>query len=152
MMKRILILAAAVAALCACGPKLVIVHCNDTHSHFDPLRDGRGGIIERAAFIDSVRKADGADKVHLLKIDFDCKAEDYGTTSVPETFVPADYDLISFDEYQAKYEAQAEEGTSEFMDEFEKLVSEDPGTIEFLGNVYETQMSMYVFSDEEANG
>ena len=57
---------AAAAALCACGPKLVIVHTNDTHSHFDPLRDGRGGIIERAAFVDSVRAAEGADKVLLL--------------------------------------------------------------------------------------
>ena len=113
--------------------------------------DGEGRLTGFAGSVE-IEVTDGADKVHLLKIDFDCKAEDYGTTSVPETFVPADYDLISFDEYQAKYEAQAEEGTSEFMDEFEKLVSEDPGTIEFLGNVYETQMSMYDFSDEEANG
>jgi len=65
-MKRILTILAAAAALCACGPKLVIVHTNDTHSHLDPLRDGRGGIIERAAFVDSVRNADGADKVLLL--------------------------------------------------------------------------------------
>ena len=42
MMKRILTLIAAVAALCACGPKLVILHTNDTHSHMDPLRDGKG--------------------------------------------------------------------------------------------------------------
>ncbi|MBQ9463319.1 MAG: metallophosphoesterase [Bacteroidales bacterium] len=65
-MKKILLVLAAAAALCACGPKLVILHTNDTHSHFDPLRDGRGGIIERAAFVDSVRAADGADKVLLL--------------------------------------------------------------------------------------
>ena len=57
---------AAAAALCACGPKLVILHTNDTHSHLDPLRDGRGGIIERAAFVDSVREAEGFDKVLLL--------------------------------------------------------------------------------------
>ena len=71
-MKRVFAILAAAAALCACGPKLVIVHTNDTHSHLDPLRDGTGGIIERAAFIDSVRKADGADKVLLLHAgDFD---------------------------------------------------------------------------------
>lgn len=71
-MKKIFILIAAAAALCACGPKLVIVHTNDTHSHFDPLRDGTGGIIERAAFVDSVRKANGEDKVLLLHAgDFD---------------------------------------------------------------------------------
>ena len=65
-MKKILVLIAAAAALCACGPRLVILHTNDTHSHLDPLRDGRGGIIERAAFVDSVRKAAGPDKVLLL--------------------------------------------------------------------------------------
>ena len=71
-MKKVLFILAAVAALCACGPRLVIVHFNDTHSHLDPLRDGRGGIIERAAFVDSVRKAVGGDKVLLLHAgDFD---------------------------------------------------------------------------------
>ena len=49
---------------------LTIIHVNDTHSHFEPVRqdDGSmwGGVIERAAFIDSVRKADGADNVLLL--------------------------------------------------------------------------------------
>lgn len=52
------------------GPRLVIVHTNDTHSHFDPVRGGelagQGGVIERAVFIDSVRNANGADKVLLL--------------------------------------------------------------------------------------
>lgn len=65
-MKKIFAILAAAAALCACGPKLVIVHTNDTHSHLDPDREGRGGILERAAFVDSVRKAEGADKVLLL--------------------------------------------------------------------------------------
>lgn len=57
-------------ALAACQPKLVILHTNDTHSHFDPVRggdnDGRGGIIERAAFVDSVRSRYGENKVLLL--------------------------------------------------------------------------------------
>ncbi len=71
-MKRFIVVIAALAALCSCGPKLVILHTNDTHSHFDPLRDGRGGIIERAAFVDSVRKAEGESKVLLLHAgDFD---------------------------------------------------------------------------------
>ena len=72
-MKKILIsLATALAALCACQqqPRLVILHTNDTHSHFEPLRggpdDGVGGVVERAAFVDSVRNACGADRVLLL--------------------------------------------------------------------------------------
>ena len=72
-MKKILIsLAAALAALCACQqqPRLVILHTNDTHSHFEPLRggpdDGVGGVVERAAFVDSVRNAYGADMVDVF--------------------------------------------------------------------------------------
>lgn len=59
--------------LASCGsrePRLVILHTNDTHSHFEPLRSGDraglGGVIERAAFIDSVRSAVGEDKFLLL--------------------------------------------------------------------------------------
>lgn len=52
------------------GRKLTILHTNDTHSHIDPERGGRdagkGGVIERAAFIDSVRAADGRRNVLLL--------------------------------------------------------------------------------------
>ena len=50
--------------------KLTIVHFNDTHSHVDPERagdyKGRGGIIEQAAYVDSVRQADGKRNVLLL--------------------------------------------------------------------------------------
>lgn len=56
-------------ASCAPKPRLVILHCNDTHSHFEPERSGdlkgRGGVIERAAFVDSVR-AKWGDRVLLL--------------------------------------------------------------------------------------
>jgi len=58
-------------ALCSCErePRLIILHVNDTHSHFEPFQteDGlKGGCIERAAFIDSVRLAEGEDRVLLL--------------------------------------------------------------------------------------
>ena len=71
MRKSLIALAAALMAVCACQqPKLVILHTNDTHSHFEPLRggadDGHGGAIERAAFVDSVRTAVGRDRVLLL--------------------------------------------------------------------------------------
>lgn len=69
-MKRVILLILAAAALCACQPRLIILHTNDTHSHFEPIRgggnDGLGGIVERAAFVDSVRAAEGADRVLLL--------------------------------------------------------------------------------------
>ena len=75
MRKSLAILAAALVVLCACQPKqhkLVILHLNDTHSHFEPLRSGngneagQGGVIERAAYIDSVRVAEGEENVLLL--------------------------------------------------------------------------------------
>ena len=49
---------------------LTILHVNDTHSHMEPIRSGEyagmGGALERAAYIDSVRKADGPGNVLLL--------------------------------------------------------------------------------------
>jgi len=74
-MKSTRILIAVLAAMVAAAPaasaqKLTILHTNDTHSHIDPQRggedDGRLGVIERAAYIDSVRRADGARNVLLL--------------------------------------------------------------------------------------
>ena len=50
--------------------KLTIVHVNDSHSHLEPVRSGEyasmGGALERAAYVDSVRTADGAGNVLLL--------------------------------------------------------------------------------------
>ncbi|MBO7622570.1 MAG: FtsW/RodA/SpoVE family cell cycle protein, partial [Bacteroidales bacterium] len=69
---RKLIYIALALALAACQPaqRLVILHVNDTHSHFEPVRSGEeaglGGVIERAAYIDSVRAAEGAENVLLL--------------------------------------------------------------------------------------
>ena len=54
----------------ASAQDLTILHLNDTHSHIDPERNGknagRGGVIEQAAYIDSVRCADGKGNVLLL--------------------------------------------------------------------------------------
>lgn len=69
MRKHLLALAASALCLAACsapGSRLVILHANDTHSHLDPLRDGTGGVIERAAYVDSVRAKRGAGNVLLL--------------------------------------------------------------------------------------
>lgn len=72
-MKRIIsvsfLLMFAVCGLSA--QELTIMHTNDTHSHIDPLRSGDekglGGVIERAAYVDSVRRADG--RRHTLLLD-----------------------------------------------------------------------------------
>lgn len=83
MLRKILTVALLVLAVCACQrePRLVIIHTNDTHSHFEPIRSGadagRGGVIERAAFIDSVRNAVGEDKVLLLHAGDFCQGTSY---------------------------------------------------------------------------
>ncbi|MCQ2149673.1 MAG: metallophosphatase [Bacteroidales bacterium] len=68
-MKRIIAAALAATVMAACAPqarRLTIVHANDTHSHLEPTRHGTEGVIERAAFIDSIRKADGKRNVLLV--------------------------------------------------------------------------------------
>lgn len=72
MIKKIFAISALLVALAGCKsePRLVIIHTNDTHSHFEPLRTGpqtgQGGVIERAAFVDSIRNVYGTDRVLLL--------------------------------------------------------------------------------------
>lgn len=71
MMRRtVLILMAVMTGIVAGAQNLTILHLNDTHSHIDPQRSGdykgRGGVIEQAAYIDSVRCADGKRNVLLL--------------------------------------------------------------------------------------
>ncbi|MBQ0151224.1 MAG: metallophosphatase [Bacteroidales bacterium] len=67
---RKLFVSIALAALCLCScdhsKDLVIIHFNDTHSHLDPMRSGDGGVIERTAFVDSMRMARGVDNVLLV--------------------------------------------------------------------------------------
>ena len=50
--------------------RLTIIHVNDTHSQNEPVRTGElaglGGALERAAYVDSVRQADGPENVLLL--------------------------------------------------------------------------------------
>lgn len=70
-LRLIFILFLSSVAVSAFGQRLVILHLNDTHSHFEPLRqgdprEGQGGIIERAAYVDSVRAAEGRRHVLLL--------------------------------------------------------------------------------------
>ena len=70
-MKRILIaICILMASMSLNAQDLTILHFNDTHSHIDPQRSGdykgRGGVIEQAAYIDSVRCAEGKRNVLLV--------------------------------------------------------------------------------------
>ena len=56
--KLFLSLAAVAYALYAAAGSLVILHTNDTHSNIDPDQNGAGGILQRKAIIDSVRKVE----------------------------------------------------------------------------------------------
>lgn len=60
-MKKIILMISAIIASAAfqlAARDLVILHTNDTHSLIDPDRDGAGGVLQRKAIIDSVRKAE----------------------------------------------------------------------------------------------
>lgn len=65
-----MIVLAAAMSFAAAAQDLTILHMNDTHSHIDPERSGRdagmGGVVEQAAYIDSVRNAVGRKNVLLL--------------------------------------------------------------------------------------
>ena len=70
-MKRILTaISIVMASMSLNAQDLTILHVNYTHSHIDPQRSGdykgRGGVIEQAAYIDSVRCADGKRNVLLV--------------------------------------------------------------------------------------
>lgn len=66
----ILVCVLSLSCASASAQRLVILHVNDTHSHLDPERNGtnkgKGGVIERAAYVDSLRKAVGKKNVLLL--------------------------------------------------------------------------------------
>lgn len=51
-------LALCLAIAPAMADKLVILHTNDTHSNIDPSAGGAGGILQRKAIMDSVKKAE----------------------------------------------------------------------------------------------
>jgi len=60
--------------------RLTIIHVNDTHSHLEAEKTGypgMGGVLERAAYIDSVRKADGKENVLLLHAGDFCQGTSY---------------------------------------------------------------------------
>ena len=70
-MKRLsLVLVMIIAGTALFAQDLTIIHMNDTHSHIEPEKQGMnkgcGGVVEQAAYVDSVRCADGRGNVLLL--------------------------------------------------------------------------------------
>lgn len=59
-MKRLktFLLALAVGLPAAMATDLVILHTNDTHSLIDPNEQGQGGVLQRKAIIDSIRRVE----------------------------------------------------------------------------------------------
>lgn len=101
MRKFIYVLMASVIAVSLNAQSLTILHFNDTHSNIDPIRSGelkgRGGVIEQAAYIDSVRNAEGKRNVLLLH------AGDFsqGTSYFPELGGDIEIDVMNATKYDA---------------------------------------------------
>lgn len=71
LMKRlVIVIFLLLLSLGLSAQRLTILHLNDTHSHIEPERsgeyEGKGGVVEQAAYIDSVRLAEGEANVLLL--------------------------------------------------------------------------------------
>lgn len=70
-MKKAITLIILIAAICSCTQEessITILHTNDTHSHFEPEKDGRGGLTARAALIKHIKDSVGSENTLL----FDC--------------------------------------------------------------------------------
>lgn len=107
-MRRFVLAIAIAFTAVACQPRLVIIHTNDTHSHFDPVRGGKsdrlGGIIERAAFVDSIRSVYPAEKVLMLHAgDFNQGSSYYselGGSLEPKIVNAMGYDCITLGNHE----------------------------------------------------
>ena len=91
----------------------------------------------------TIEITDRHDAKHAFTVTFDCKAEAYGATSVPETFDPATYDLISYEEYNRRVLQEMEVDEYDYEDYWANIIKNDPGTVSFGGKIYETMMDLY---------
>ena len=88
--------------------RLTIVHVNDTHSHMEPDKTGEyrgmGGIVERAAYLDSVRRADGPGNVLLLHAGDYSQGSSYfnefGTSYMVRAMNTLGYDVITLGNHE----------------------------------------------------
>lgn len=135
MIRKVLTIAVMALALCSCGnqrePRLVILHVNDTHSHFEPVRSGEqaglGGVIERAAFVDSVRAAVGEDKVLLIHAGDFSQGTSYFTELngqlEPEAINAFRYDCITLGNHEFDNDIEALTQRLSMLDSNVKVIS-----------------------------
>ena len=87
---------------------ITIIHVNDTHSQLEPVRSGEyagmGGELERAAYIDSVRTADGPENVLVLHAgDYfqgSSYFSEYGGTVEIQTLNAVKYDAVTLGNHE----------------------------------------------------
>ena len=107
MRKLMTVLFAALLALSLGAQDLTILHLNDTHSHIDPQRSGKdagmGGVVEQAAFIDSVRVADGASNVILLHAGDFSQGTSYFTELKGDIEIDVLIRVLGFEEQQLSH-------------------------------------------------
>lgn len=97
-----------IGKIAASRAHLTIVHVNDTHSHLEPEKSGdyvlQGGELERAAYVDSVRKADGPENVLLLHAGDYSQGSSYfsefGTPLMVQTLNAMKYDVVTLGNHE----------------------------------------------------
>lgn len=98
---------------------------------------GNLSVFEGTAEI-GVEYTDGSK--HSLEIAFTLGAKDYGSTGVPETFVPEEYGLVSYEEYVASLESESgEEGQMDI----EEFLANAPKIISFMGRTFDSEVDYY---------
>lgn len=88
--------------------QLTILHVNDTHSHLEPEKSGEylgdGGALERAAYVDSVRRSDGEANVLLLHAgDFSQGSSyfsEFGTPLMVSVINAMRYDVVTLGNHE----------------------------------------------------
>ncbi len=106
-------------------------------------RDGEGRIASVRGDA-SFALTDVNGEKHTLDIEFDFTAGDYGTTEVSDVFDPAEYGLVSFEEFAEAAPVDVEGDPFDW----DTFMREAPDTIDFMGRLFETGMADYLSEGE----
>ncbi len=100
--------------------------------------EGRLTAFEGEALIEITDKRGDA---HELNIEFKLSASEYGEVKLPSEFVPENYGLISYDEYEKLHEHDYDYEGDDGMD-FDEFLKTLPAEVEFAGTTYETLITI----------